>query len=847
MFRLWLPILPLFFCLLLVSKPGETFAQNQDEPEYEQFTITLNVDKLGYYEMEAIYYEDNIYLPIIDLFRKLEIYVHHSPQLDTINGFILSNDNTYSLELNSGKISFRDKAMTLSSEQIISDYSDVYIPTKIYKEMFGMTMDFNFRELTVFISSDIELPIIKQLRIKKLRANLQSLSGEFTADTTVARKWHWIRGGILDWYIQSMEDNTGANAQQFKGSLGLEFLGGELNCRATVSRDSLIHLQNTSVKWRYVNDKLDFLKQVEAGNITMNLTGKTFSNFFGIKLTNTPSQIKKTFGSYLIQRRTSPGWDVELYLNGILVNFATADINGDFSFEIPLVFGNSHIVIRYYGPWGQESSEEIQINIPFSFTAHKQLEYQTYSGITADSIRSVFNKTKMAYGLSRWATISAGYEYFQAATVNKNIFSGSLNFALGKQLLLNYSYLHNSHHAAELMYRSKRQLTFTGKHRQFIKNQTIVQTTNMGESEIGINLPVWSRKLKINLRSTDRLVYNQERHTFISESAISFFYKRINSGFTMIISKESVLNWNTSFYLKKNWTILHNSLYNITRKLPVSSSVQVQKKFNKQFFADVNLTYSYSTKSVQVGFSAYVNLHFMRTSVHTTIQQKQVSSTQTLAGSICITGKPNPVFLNNSNNVGRAGLEALVFLDVNHNNKKDKDEPLVKNASVAINKGKQVQTENDSIHRFISLEPYSPYLLTVANDGFPYISWMLEQSTWSVVTYPNQIKKVFIPVKPMGEVEMMISSAKNGKTTPIDRLIVYIVDSNNQQIAKGLTEQDGSFSYLGLPPGTYNIRFDEKQLKGLGLSSNYPSTSFEVKISPQGDYIDGIEITLQNL
>jgi len=827
-----------------MSKPTTVFSQ--DEVEYDQFTIKLNVDKLGVYEMEAIYYNDNIYLPIIDLFGKLEIFVNHSIQLDTITGFILSNDNSYSLNSNSGQITFRDKSQILKPEQIIADFRDVYLPKEVYQEMFGMTMDFNFRELTLFLRSDIELPVIKQLRIKKLRTNLLTLTGDVDADTTIARKWNWIRGAVIDWNLQSKEDNLGNNVQQFKSSFGMEVLGGELNWRSLVTRDSAVKFQNTSLKWRYVNDKFALLKQIEAGNVNVSLTGQTMSNFYGVKLTNTPYTLKKTFGSYLIQRKTNPGWDVEIYVNGILLNFTTADMNGYFSFEIPLVFGSSIILIRYYGPWGQESVEEIPINIPFSFTTHKHLEYQSYTGISADSSRALFNKSKMSYGLSRWATISAGYEYFEGSSLNKNIFSGSLNLALGKNSLLNYTYLHNSNHYVELMYRTKRNVVITGKHRQYLKNQTIIQTLNLGESELGINLPIWNRKLKIHVRSTDRFTYSQERYSFISESAISFFYKRINTGITLITSQETVMSWNTSFYFKNNWTIIHNTSYNISRKTPVNSALQLQKRFNKMLFAETNLSYSYSTKSLQVGVSVYIDFNFMRTSATTTMRKNYISSTQTIAGSVHFSGKPNPVFASSSNSVGRAGLDVIVFLDINHNDVKDKDEPLVKNATVAINKGKQVLTENDTIHRFVSLEPYAPYLLTIANNGFPSISWILEKSTWSVVTNPNQIKKVYIPVKPMGEVEMKISMTKNGTVSPAYRQIVYIMDSNNKVVGKGLTEQDGYFTFMGLAPGNYKIQFDEKQLKGLGLAANYPQTSFEIKTSAQGDFVDGIEITLQN-
>lgn len=843
-----LKIALLICCLFWVSKQTPVFCQQPENEaaEYEEFTIKLHVDKLGVYEMEAVYFNDNVYLPIIELFGKLEIYLTHSAQLDTISGYILNQENAYTVNSYSGKITFQNKEKTLSKDQIISTFKDVYLPGKVYQEMFGMTMDFNFRELTVFLRSDIELPVIKQLRIKNLRKSLSALNGELSSDTVIRRKWKWIGGAVIDWSLQSKEELTGANEQQFKSSLGMEILGGELNCRSTLVRDSTIRLQNTTVKWRYVNDRLPLLKQIEAGNLNVNLSGQTISNFCGIKLTNSPYAVRKTFGSYFIERKTNPGWEVELYVNGVLVNFTTADMNGYFNFEVPLVFGNSMIVIRYYGPWGQESMEEIPLNIPFSFTPHKHFEYQTYTGITADTSRYLFNKTKLSYGLARWATLNAGYEYFAGNSQNPHLFSGSLNMALGSKLLLNCSYLHRSNTYIELLYRTKRNMILTAKHRQYAKNQEIIRTPNSMESELDINVPVWNRKMKIYLRSSNRGIYNHAVFSFMSESAVSFFYKRVNTSFAFLSSRLSTINWSTTVYFKKNWSLVHNSIYAISSRRAVSSMIQVQKRFNRQFFIESGMTYSYATNQVQVNMSLYCNFNFMRGSLNTTIQKKGLASTQTLAGAVHITSGPKPVFASNSANVGMAGLDVFVFLDINHNNKRDKNEPLIKNVSVAINRGKQLFTDNDTLHRFVSLEPYTTYLITVANNGFPSISWVLEKATWSVTTEPNRIQKILVPVKPMGEIELHVSFRKKGVITPAKRLIVYLVDQKGQVVAKGLTEQDGTFSYLGLVPGKYEIKFDEKQLKGLELSSDYLQTAFEIKISAQGDFVDGIEILLHD-
>ena len=45
----------------------------------------------------------------------------------------------------------------------------------------------------------------------------------------------------------------------------------------------------------------------------------------------------------------------------------------------------------------------------------------------------------------------------------------------------------------------------------------------------------------------------------------------------------------------------------------------------------------------------------------------------------------------------------------------------------------------------------------------------------------------------------------------------------------------------------YQIKFDEKQLKGLNLSKEYKQTSFEIKESMLGDYVDGIEVILSEI
>ena len=116
-----------------------------------------------------------------------------------------------------------------------------------------------------------------------------------------------------------------------------------------------------------------------------------YNPVIGVQLTNTPTTYRRSFGSYTLSDRTEPGWIVELYVNNVLVDYVKADASGFFTFEVPLVYGNTMVKLKFYGPWGEERKEQ-NINIPFTFLPVKTLEYTASAGIVEDSVQSRFSR-----------------------------------------------------------------------------------------------------------------------------------------------------------------------------------------------------------------------------------------------------------------------------------------------------------------------------------------------------------------------------------------------------------------------------------------------------------------------
>jgi len=845
--NLFLGIVLIF--LTLDTLPGFGQKKSFESLDYDEVSIILNVEKLGYYQMEAIFYEDLLYLPLKDLFSKLGIYVWHSNTFDTVSGYILNKDNSFLLNTNTGQFLYKNKELLLKENQLFVSYSDVYIPTTIYETLFGFTLNFDFRTLTVSLTSDVELPIIKQLRIEKMRNNIKSLTGEVVLDTTYNRNLNYFKGLTFDWNLQLNQETDATHSQILKTALGVELLGGEFNIKTQILRDTSFRFDIDNVKWRYKNDNFKLVKQIEIGEVNTPLYSQITSGFWGIKITNTPSVFNKSYGTYTIQRKTTAGWQVELHINNNLIDFTTADVNGDFSFEIPLVYGNSIVNLKYYGPWGEEYQEEININIPFTFTPHKKIYYHSFNGISSDSSRAFVNQTKVSYGLYKRMTLSMGYEFCQSNPEQKNIFFSSANLVLGNNTLINYTYVNQVMHSLNFLTRSKKNFLLEAKLNYYIPEQTIMSTTNTSETELGINIPIYNKKLKIAYRSIARINFNRSGNTLFSENALTFLYKRINLGVTSItsISKNntSFLGLNSSIYFKKNWSSYFYLLSDIKSFQLSSVRVLVQKRFNNKFFATSSYSYDFKAKNYFMNLSIYFDLSFMRSSITGNVQKNKLSSSQNFAGSLFFSNSESPIIASNRNSVGRGGVDVFVFLDINHNGIKEDEEPLVKNCIMTINKGQRIMNKNDSIQRFVSLEPFAHYILNVSNSGFPNLSWFLENSNIGFYANPNQISKIFVPVKPMGEIELLVFISKNNKQTPGSRIIIQIFDEQNILIKKGLSDQEGYFTFLGLPPGTYKIVLDQDQLLHLSLESEQPFYEFTINPKKEGDFIDNISIILK--
>ena len=65
--------------------------------------------------------------------------------------------------------------------------------------------------------------------------------------------------------------------------------------------------------------------------------------------------------------------------------------------------------------------------------------------------------------------------------------------------------------------------------------------------------------------------------------------------------------------------------------------------------------------------------------------------------------------------------------------------------------------------------------------------------------------------------------------------------------ATTMSESDGGFTFLGLPPGKYYAQVDSAQMSGLKMASTPPQIDFELKPIYDGDIVYDLQFVISSV
>ena len=834
---------------LLVILPTNKISA-QEEPEYDEISVFLNVQQIGGAEIPGVIMGTTVFLPITNVFDFLKIKNNSTSDFDSITGFFISPQAPFLINKKNNRIIYKEKVFDLKPEDFIRTETNLYLKAKYFGEIFGLDCSFNFRSLSVILTTKLELPIIREMRQEMMRANINRLKGEEKADTVIGRSYPFFHFGMADWSVIATQQVSGPTDTRVNLSLGAILAGGETNVTINYSTSEPFTEKQQYYLWRHANNDHRALRQAMVGKINSQAISSIYAPVVGVQLTNTPTTYRRSFGTYQLSDRTEPGWIVELYVNNTLVDYVKADASGFFTFQVPLVYGNTAVKLRFYGPWGEERAREQNISIPFNFLPPKELEYTVSAGLVEDSTLSRYSRGSINYGLSRRLTIGGGVEYLTSVTSGNTMPFVNMSLRLASSLLISGEYTHGVRFKGLLSYRLPSNLQFEVMYLNYNKHQTAINYNILEERKAIISMPVIGKNFSSFVRFTLDQIIRPSTQSTTAELLLSGAVLGINSNLTTYAMFAEMTppyvysNLSLAFRLPARFIFTPQAQFQYNRGQFISVKGELEKHIFKNGYANISYERNFLSNISNTQIGLRYDFAFAQTGLTFRQSNSTTSLIESARGSLINESKIHYFGVNNRTSVGRGGIVILPYLDINCNGRRDKSEPKVAGLNIRINGGRLEWSQKDTTIRIFDLEPYTHYFIELDRNSFDNIAWQIRMQTLSVAVDPNQFRLVEVPIAVAGEASGMVYIQGNKGRNGQGRIIVCFYDKNSTLVARTITETEGYFSFLGLAPGSYTVKVDTTQLRKLHMTSKPISSQIDIAYTKDGDVVDNLEFVL---
>jgi hypothetical protein len=827
-------------------------------PGYDETSVFINVQRIGGVEMPAVIKNRMVYLPVTNVFDFLKIKNTPSLDLDSVTGFFIDPTAVFCIDNVHDRITYLGKVYELHPDDMIRTDANLYLKQEFFSEVFGLMASFDFSNLTVKMNATFDLPAVREMQLEQMHQNVQRLKGDITADTFIRRTYPAFSAGNLDWSLTSTQRTDGTNDLRASLGLGALIAGGEANVVLNVNKGEQFNERAQFYQWRLANNDFTIARQLTLGRIITQSTSSIFDPVVGVQVTNTPTTYRRSFGTYKLSKITQPGWTVELYVNNIMVDFTKADASGFFSFDVPLVYGNSIVKLRYYGPYGEVRTVEENITIPFNFLPKNELEYTVSAGLVEDGENSKFARASVNYGLNKSITVGGGMEYLSSVESGPQMPFVNTSLRITSNLMLSGQFTMGVAGKGMLSYRMPGNAQFELNYTKYVKDQKAIIYNYQEERKLAFTMPFRTKSVAAVTRlMVNQIILTDNSNYTTAEWLVSGTYRKVSANINtyMINAGQSdppkfdpyfYSNVSLAYRFNNGLVFTPQAQYSYKENAFISVKADVEKFiFNRGY---VNVSYEQNFKSgvYSIGAGFRYDLPYARVGVAARKFNDLISVTESASGSVVYDPKTNYTGFNDRPGVGRAGITILPFLDLNGNGHRDEGEQKVAGLRVRISSGRIDYSKEDTVVRLFDLEPYNNYFIDISQNSFETIGWQVKNKTMSVAVEPNQFKLIEVPVVVMSEADGTVSVQTEAGVKGQGRISVCFYRADGSLAGCTTTEPDGYYNFMGLIPGEYTVRPDAAQLKKLNMSVTPASSTITVLPSREGGLIENNDFTIKS-
>lgn len=870
---------PIIWLLLLVASglgaivpvAAQTALKPIERSEDDLLLMALAIDGAPLSEdFETYTYPQGLLVPLGELCRLLEIGITVDPRAGTASGFILRQDQTFSLNLAKGEVLIAGRPAPFDASRVELHLQDIYVDTALIEQWLPLTLQVNRSGSAITVQPHEPLPL--QLRLERERRSQQLPGYQQVLD----RGYPHLNNPYKLFSMPSIDQTltlgnlevTQSGGFTARGSTYMtgDLLGmnaefyGYLDSSGTSPSPQLL-LSRTDPDGKLLGAFK--AREVDLGDVFAPplplLT--TVSSGRGFVISRFPLYQQQQYDVQTFRGRILSGWDVELYRDGVLIGYEHDPANGQYEFpDVPLYFGLNRFVLIFYGPRGEKRTEEHVFFVGESLTPPGENYY-----------RLSYSEPESGRSQLLWQ---------QEIGLRKNL---SVSDTLARLDLGNET-------------RDYGGLGINGFWRGFSLRSDLVKDLSGGfGAQVAMQTRIGDTALNLEYRGLDGLrseVYSNigdplrtevllqadglplPRALGLQPASVTGSYDRYESGAnltgaTLRLSTVTKGLWLSNYlhwqrwdfpeapsYTQANGSLLASRRYNaFTARSQVDYDLAPDTRFSRfavdlqsclkgDYQVDFSLSHSLIDEHetfVALGLTYNTGSVFVGPTVAYSDSSAGFSAGLDLASSFQQEPRSGRWQVRPQALAAYGSASVRAFLDLDHNGRfSPGDRPLPKVTFVVNGVNEETETNADGIALLTGLPVDQPTDLSVAQNSLEEPLWTPEQPGVRFMSRPGNVMQVDFAIAALAEVSGTIYLEQGGQRRELSGVPVELVDAQGKVVVQDRSAYDGFYVLSKVPPGTYQLRLAPTETQRLGLQPK----SREVSIANEGGFVDSLDLVV---
>lgn len=816
-----------------------------------------------------VYIKDSsVFIPLSQSLLLLKIYHEIDYYNRKIEGYFIVRDSILLIDFARNKSKIGSKEILIPDSLYIPTQFEYYVLPEFFERVFNIKMYVSILDLMLRVESNIELPVLSEYKRKRSYRFLESNGGLRYEPLVYDRSRSWFRLGLLD-YRLDYQNYQGLSNFLFGNNLGMEILGGDLSVfyAGSYSKEFSYRDIRPIYQWRFFLGENPFLTQFSIGNLSnygYRMTNLPTSSFRGIQISNELTRQPIHFTDYVIEDMVEPGWQIELYRNGALFDQTVSDALGRFRFVVPIQYGYSNLELRIYGTRGEYFIKRELINIPTEFLQPGEIKYSINSGQRiSDSVW--ISEFKGYVGITNWLSLHTAFSRME--TDKKINYGGRVSIKPFNTMHLNFDIFPEKVYRGSFNYWNMDLGTFEFQYSNFSRisefnpfgaiQQFLLNGSMHYIFSLPLNLNFYAIRNEHKMSYINKIVSNLFITTYPLNFRIrygaDYYQSKVNekSNFWHSISNDISYSINQMPLLKsvfKGARIGFVANYDLTNEFISSYAFYYQQRLFRNVSFRFTVNWDKYIGSINTFSNLQIDFNALRSISEARFYGKSNNLySQHLSGTIGFDPYYNEFFFNNpttQTSIGNGAAIIRLFLDANENGLLDNGEKIIPDVKLEVQNASIDRKRSEYGIIVYNLLPYSRYNVYIDKESIGNPLWIPKYTEFSFISDPNVYKSINVPCYAAAVIEGNVIRKDLLEKVPQKGIKLHLNSTDGTFTRSFPVFNDGSFYFLGVPPGDYELRLDSLQMELINSYSIPEFIKFTVPRSIDGTFVQNLNFEI---